>query len=261
MHEDGADEALAIDALPVGRRQALLWRVLDEVRWSCTPPSTWLVGAAVNFALSLLWLVAVPLTGRRHSDWAIVIGTYFAVFILADVTTTNVLGADALRVRVSLLRGVPLLQILVVKNLALLVIVGLPTLLVTAVVTVTSEDGYRLVLTLPGVAFPILTWLGVGNIISVTLPVAVISLRQRWQRRHDIRATTRWLAHLALPYALLYLVDPIGDLPATIIGHLPALPRTAQTRGVVLTLTGLILWALGTAIALGIVRIHRIRIR
>lgn len=257
---DHGAEVAAIEARAPQRR-ALLWHVLDEVRWSFTPPCTWLTGAAVNFALSLLWLAAVPLTGRRHSDWAIVVGTYFAVFILADVTTTNLLGADAVRVRDALLREVPLRRILLVKNLALLMIVGLPTALATVLVTVNSEDGYRLVLTIPGVAFPILTWLGVGNIVSVSMPVAVVSLRKRWQQRHQGRTTVRWLVHLALPYALLDAVEPIGDLPDAIIGHLHKLPRTAETHGLVLVLTGLALWALGSATALGIVRVHRLRIR
>ncbi len=52
------------------------------------------------------------------------VGTYFAVFVLADVTTTNVLGADASRVHRALEAGRPLRRILFVKNLTLLVIVG-----------------------------------------------------------------------------------------------------------------------------------------
>src|SRR5690349_12438512 len=41
-----------------------LWRqVAGEVRWSLTPPWTWLSGVAANLVLSLLWLIWVPLRG------------------------------------------------------------------------------------------------------------------------------------------------------------------------------------------------------
>lgn len=252
-----------VPAQPAPRavRTSLVVQVLAEVKWSFTPPWTWLTGVGANLVLSLAWLVAVPLTGRRHSDWAIVIGTYFAVFILADVTTTNVLGADAVRVRAALLRGIALFRIILVKNLALVVIVGLPTLALTAIVTINSENDYRLVLTLPGVAFPILTWLGVGNLVSVMLPVAVVPLRRRWLQRHDRVPTVRWLGHLALPYALLYLVDPVGDLPRLIFRRMPGLPHTAGAHGLVLIVLGLAAWALGTVAALGVVRFRHLRIR
>ena len=182
-----------------------------------------------------------------------VIGTYFAVFILADVTTTNVLGADAVRVRLGLLRDVPLRRLLLIKNLTLLVIVALPTLLATAIVTLTSQPDYRLVVTLPGVAFPILTWLGVGNVVSVALPVAVISLRERWRRRRQRWPTVRWLLHLALPYALLLAVSPIARLPAA-LSRVLALPHTPGPRGATVLAAGLILWGSGTGIALFLAR-------
>lgn len=234
--------------------------VLGEVRWSFTRPRTWLVGVGVNLVLSLLYLICQPLTGQPHRDWAILVGSYFAVFILADVTTTNVLGADAVRVRTSLQRGISLGRILLIKNLALLIIVGLPTLLVTALITVNSEADYRLALTLPGVAFPILTWLGVGNVISVLLPVVGAPLRYRWRARRELRPTARWLFHLGLPYALLLAVDPISDLPRLLNHQLPTATHTAAGRGLVLCLAGLVLWAVGTVVALNAARWRTIRL-
>lgn len=234
-------------------------RLLGEVRWSFRPPWTWLSGVAVNLVLSLLYLAYDPITGQPHRDWAILVGSYFAVFILADVTTTNVLGADSRRVRDGLSSGVSLRRILVSKNLALLLIVGLPTLIATAAITLGSEAGYRLVLTLPGVAFPILTWLGVGNVVSVLLPVAAIPLRQRWLRRREIRPTVRWLFHLGLPYLLLLAVDPVGELPRFLIHELPFVGHTAPGRGFLLCVAGLILYVLGTGLALALSRVRRVQ--
>jgi len=233
-----------------------LRRVLSELRWSFKRPWTWLAGVGLNLALSLLWLLWVPLRGQRHGDWVILVGTYFAVFIMADVTTTNVLGLDAARVRGSLERGVTLGRILVPKNLALLVIVGLPTLVFTAALTARSETANRLVLTLPGVALPMLAWLGVGNLVSVLLPVATKPVRQRWRERRNLRRTTRWLAHLGLPYALLYAVDLVGDTPGAILRELPRRWHTIDVRGLVIFVFGLLIWVGGTAAATYLAR-HR----
>jgi hypothetical protein len=239
-----------------------LWhQVWKEVRWSSRPPWIWLGGVAFNLVLSLLWLIVVPLTGRPHHDWAIIVGTYFAVWILADVTTTNVLGADALRVRIDLLRGIPLRRILLIKNLTLMLLVGLPTLVATGLITVMNEREYRLALTLPGVLFPILTWLGVGNLASVLLPVATCSWREHWQQRRNHRRTARWLTCLALPYALLGAVDPVSDLPRFVLRHLRFLPPTVQVHGAVLGMLGLALWGVSTSAALGLNRLRPVRIR
>ena len=64
-----------VDAAP--QRQWL--SVRQEVRWSFTRPWHWLTGVAVNLVLSLLWLIVAPLSGQPHRDWAILVGSYFAV--------------------------------------------------------------------------------------------------------------------------------------------------------------------------------------
>lgn len=231
--------------------------VRADLKWSFTWPMTWLAGVAANLVLSLLWLAYEPLTGHPHTDWAIVVGSYFAVFILADVTTTNVLGADTRRVRLGLLHGLSLRRILLVKNLTLMLVVGVPTLLATAVITVWSEAGDRLLVTLPGVLFPILVWLGLGNLISVALPVSNRSLRQRWAERRQLRPTARWVAAVGLPYALYGLVSPLGRLPR-LVGR-ALLPAGMVSRGSVLCLVGLALYGLGTWAALSLGRRRSIR--
>lgn len=228
--------------------------------WFFRPPWSWLSGVAFNLVLSLLYLVVVPLSGQPHRDWAILVGTYFAVWILADVTTTNVLGADAARVRAGLAERVPLGRVLVVKNLTLLLIVGGPTLLATALITVTHEADYRLTLTLPGVLLPILTWLGVGNLVSVLLPVATRPWRERWGHRHDLRRTLRWLVCLGLPYALLGAAEPVAALPRIVLRHARFLPPTFPVRGATLAVLGLALWSAGTGLALLANQLRPVRI-
>lgn len=234
---------------PILAGQSLFGRFVAEVKWAFTPPWNWLGGVGANLLLSLLWLLWTPLTGRSHGSWIVLVGTYFAVFILADVTTTNVLGADAERVRLNLSQDVPVTRLLITKNLVLVAVVGLPTLLLTAALTLTNTSSYRLVMTLPGVALPILAWLGVGNLVSVLLPVPVKPLQQRWRERHDRRATFRWLFHLALPYLLLYEVDKANAIPRLLMRTLPRHSHTPELMGIFFSGTGALLWAAGTMAA------------
>ncbi len=98
-------------------RRGLCAAVGAEVRWAFTAPRAWLSGVAVNLVLSMAWLVVQPVQHERHRDWVVLVATYFSSFILADVTTTNMLGVDSVRVEKSLHDGTPLRRLLLVKNL------------------------------------------------------------------------------------------------------------------------------------------------
>lgn len=195
-------------------RQALWPAVAAEIRWAFTPPRTWLMGVVANVTFAAAWLLVQPLAplGPHHHDWVILVGTYFSSWVLADVTTTNLLGADHYRVRQALSDGVPFWRVLLVKNLALLAIVGVPTLVVAMVLTLWLETPARLGITIPTVAVPIVSWLGVGNFISVLHPVGVEPLIRRWRQRGDRRRMGGWLLALTLPYALYYVADPMNGV-------------------------------------------------
>lgn len=241
---------------PTRFAQVPLSRIGDELRWAFTSPWNWLAGVGINLVLSLLWLAWQPVTHVAHHDWVVLVGTYFAGFILADVTTTNVLGVDARQVRERLADGVTVRQQLLAKNGALLVIVGLPTLLLTAVLTAWLEAPGRLAVTLPDVVLPIFAWLGVGNVVSVLLPVAVVPLRRRWEQRDDRWSTARWVWHLLLPYALWYAVDPVGEAPRAVLGRQLSHALGPDLRGLSHALLGVAIWVLGTWLAGVLVR-HR----
>jgi hypothetical protein len=244
-----------------------LWPALRaEIRWAFTPPRTWLVGVVSNLCLAAAWLVVQPLTPHgRHHDWVILVGSYFSSFVLADVTTTNLLGADHYRVLKGLSDGVPLWRVLVVKNLALIVLVGVPTLVAAMALTLWLERPSRLGVTIPNVAVPIVSWLGVGNVISVLLPVTAAPLIRRWRQRRDRLRTGAWLLALVLPYALYYVADPMDgmghrvlwrQLPAS-IG--PVLGR--DTKSFVHLGIAFSVWIAGTVAAELWVRKRGLRIR
>ncbi|MDR3659467.1 MAG: hypothetical protein P4L86_03460 [Mycobacterium sp.] len=249
-----------------------LWpAVWSEVRWAFTPPRSWLLGVLTNVVLALIWLVAQPLTthGRHHQDWVILIGTYFSSFVLADTTTTNVLGGDHYRVQRGLSESVPPWRMLLIKNLALLILVGLPTLTVAVVLTLRLETPARLGVTIPNVAVPIVSWLGLGNAISVLLPVAEIPLLRRWRQRHDRGRTAAWLVSLVLPYALYLVADPVGGVEhrelwrklPTAFAHVFGAVLGRDTKSFVHLGIALTVWVAGTVFADWWIRRRGVRFR
>nr|WP_208611903.1 hypothetical protein [Mycobacterium paraffinicum] len=240
--------------------------VLAEVRWAFTAPRTWLMGVVANVIFAAAWLLVQPLTtGRHHTDWVILVGTYFSSWVLADVTTTNLFGADHYRVLAGLSGGVPFWRILLIKNLALLAIVGLPTLLAAMVLTLWLETPGRLGITIPTVAVPIVSWLGVGNLVSVLHPVSVEPLIRRWRQRGDRRRISSWLAVLTLPYALYYVADPMNGVEQKVLWtKVPAMIWPVfgrDTKSFVHLAIAVAVWVVGTAAAVLWVRKRGLTIR
>jgi hypothetical protein len=244
-----------------------LWSAVGaEIRWAFTAPRTWLMGVAANLFLAAAWLVVQPLTaGRHHHDWVILIGTYFSSWVLADVTTTNLLGADHYRVAKGLSDGVPFWRMLMIKNLALIVIVGLPTLAAAMALTLGLESPARLAVTIPTVAVPIVSWLGVGNLISVLHPVSVEPLIRRWRQRGDRRRTGGWVLALTLPYALYYVADPMNGIEHRVLWtQVPALIWPVfgrDTKSFVHLAIATGVWIAGTVAAVLWVRKRGLQIR
>ena len=242
-------------------RPSDVWNdVRAEIRWSFTPPFDWLAGVVANLFLACAYLLLVPLTDhQRH--WVVLLGTYFGTFILADVTTTNLLGPDAERVRNSLDRGTSIRRILLIKDLSLVLIVVIPTLVFTTILSLTTERSINLLIALPLVAYPMVVWIAIGDIVSVLLPVRVVRLKSRWRDRYDRRRTVWWLMHLAVPYLLLYPLTPLVDLPRFLVDLLPHAHQSRFLDEAALWLASPIIGLIGVAVATQIVHRRGLRIR
>jgi hypothetical protein len=248
-------------------QQGLAPAVWSEIRWAFTPPRNLLMGVMVNLVFAVGWLLVQPLTlgGAHRNDWVVLIGTYFSSWILADVTTTNLLGADHYRVLKALSDGVPVWRVVLIKNLALLVIVGLPTLATAVALTLWMETPARLAITIPTVAVPLVSWLGVGNLFSVLHPVSGEPLLRRWRQRRDRRRTGGWIIALTLPYALYFVADPMNGVEHQFLwNQVPALIWPVfgrDTKSFVHLATAIGIWIGGTIAALLWVRMRGLRIR
>ncbi|MEE2855531.1 MAG: hypothetical protein VX424_23090 [Actinomycetota bacterium] len=245
--------------------KGLISAVIAEIRWSFTAPRTWLMGVVANVIFAAGWLLVQPLTLGRHHDWVILVGTYFSSWVLADVTTTNFLGADHYRIIRGLSGGVPFWRILLIKNLALLAIVGLPTLAAAVALTLWLETPGRLGITIPTVAVPIVSWLGVGNLISVLHPVSTEPLIRRWRQRGDLRRTLSWVLALTLPYALYYVADPMNGVEHRVLWkQAPALIWPVfgrETKSFVHLAIAVTVWIAGSVAAVYWVRRRGLQIR
>ena len=97
--------------------------------------------------------------------------------------------------------------------------------------------------------YPVLIWLGVGNLVSVLLPYWPVPLVTRWRERRAGPAPSRWLVCLGLPYALCVAVDPMSKLPRYVTRVLHLGPSHAL-HAVELLALGLLVWSVFTAVAL-----------
>lgn len=236
-------------------------QLVADLRWTFRPPWTWLAGVGANLVLAALWWVVVPLVHHRHGDWGVIIGTYLASFVLADVTSTNVLGADHERVAGALERGVSLRRLLLVKNLTLMLVVAVPLLVTSAALSLDQRSVAALAVALPLVLFPVLTWLGVGNLLSVALPEPALPLRRRWEQRRQWRTTVRWLLVLGLPYALSLAVDPLRVVPDQTVRWLRGAEHAGDlATGAAVVGVGLVFYVVGTLLALAWHRWRGVRI-
>lgn len=98
----------------------------------------------------------------------------------------------------------------------------------------------------------VVSWLGLGNLVSVLLPMVARPLRERWRQRGDLLVTARWLLYLALPYGVYYLVAPVGGIPRAIFGRNVFHAMSLTERSLMELGLGVAVWSIGTALALGV---------
>ncbi|MDO4685821.1 MAG: hypothetical protein Q4A92_04670 [Corynebacterium sp.] len=232
--------------------------LIEELRWTFTWPFGWLQGVLLNVVLAAAYLLLWPLASNEHYDIVLLFTVYFATFIMADVTTTNIFGHDIVRMTRALQSGRSFISLVLLKNLVQALIIILPMVLVTMAITYMVSGPGELVLVIPGILYPMLLWLGVGNVISVLYPVIPAPIPWRIQ---SIRGGTQnWKLHapLLISYAIpwvLYALTTLTDLP----GNLNILIQVVAGRphpwesGLVLLIAACVIYALLTRLSVQLV--------
>lgn len=100
--------------------------------------------------------------------------------VIGGVVCTNSLAWDARRVRDATSRGRRLGRLLISKNLALFLVVGLLGVVLAGLLAWASGSTDTLVSALGELVTMMLVWLGVGNVLSVVSPLRVEPLKARF---------------------------------------------------------------------------------
>ena len=138
-----------------------------------------------------------------------------AVWMLADVPATNVLGSDARRIAAVLDSPRELRRMLTAKNLVLWVLVA-PLCVVVALVVALLTQATLLSTPATIAAITIVPFgaLGVAAWLRILHPYHALPLRLRWQHRRPYgRMVLRWALLVVLPYGLVPLVATVVILP------------------------------------------------
>ena len=137
---------------------------------------------AISLALGLLYLGFLRLfewdTKQRLLPY---LGLWAISVVMGGAVCLNAMSFDAMRVRAALDSGARLWHVLVIKNLALLVLVAPLGFLISVLLAWRSGDFGALFKACALMLYFILLWLGVGNVLSLALPIRDEPLRKRRQ--------------------------------------------------------------------------------
>lgn len=192
-------------------RRASMARFLDELRWTFTMPMIWIQSVVLNLVLAAVYMLFQQPNLGGHYDTVLLYCVYFATFILADVTTTNIFGLDVARTTEALSTE-SFARILMRKNAVQGVVIVVPIVLVTAVWTEYLYHESEMMRTIPGVLYPMLLFMAIGNLISVLFPVAQAPLGWHLRQWRHWRVQVPLLVSYAIPY-VIFALWVYTDLP------------------------------------------------
>lgn len=179
-----------------------LQELREELNWTFTLPMTWLQGVGINLFLAAAYLFIWPLQANPKYDTVLLFCIYFATFIMADITTTNIFGPDLQRTYAKLAAGESFKRILLRKNLVQFIVIMFPVTFVTWAWTEYLYQDSEMLRTIPGVLYPMLLFLGIGNVISVLFVVPSASFSWR------LKNWMQWSWHLPelISYAIPFMI-------------------------------------------------------
>jgi len=193
---------------------------------------------------------------RVHTAWAFPL--VLAVWMLADVPATNVLGSDPSRMAAALDRPKELRRLLVAKNVVLWLLV-VPVCAVVTVVdsaatqasAVTTTVSLGALVLLPPATLGIAAWLG------ILWPYHPMALALRWQERRRFRPIiARWATLVLLPYVVVPAIAGLIYAPVALLwyvhsGNFWSTPSESELVALLAsgTLMAVLAWAGGHAVA------------
>ncbi len=210
--EDDPDAAAVDGHVPLHGRNsvsrhgpALARGVRGEIEYMLTRrPRTIVRSLAVSLAMGLLYLGFIRVfKWERDGQWAPYLGLFVLSVVMGGSVCINAMSFDAMRVRAALDSGARLWHLLVIKNLALLTIVAPLGFVLSALLAWRVGDWGALWKACILTILFILLWMGVGNVLSVVLPIRDEPIKKRKQSG----SLKQFLIAFAVSYGVGYLVN------------------------------------------------------
>lgn len=211
---------------------------------------------AVGLALGLLYLGFIRLfQWDRYQSWLPYLGLLAISVVMGGAVCLNAMSFDAMRVRAALDSGARLWHLLVTKNLALVVIVAPVGFLLCGLLAwrAGNIDSFFKACALM-VSFIVL-WLGVGNVLSVVVPIRDEPILHR--RRDGT------LKQFVIVFAVSYLIGYAVNL--MLLWRVFAAREMAERLGsavlpaILVILSSVTMWVLLTIVAVALSQQPKIR--
>jgi hypothetical protein len=197
----------------VSRQRGALWHaVVDEFRHLLRRKPRKVLRATLFAILSgAIYLAFIRVfQWNTYGRWAPYLAVLFVSSVMATSACYNSFCFDARRVRVALDKGARLWQVMVVKNVALMVLVFPLGLAMCIVLAVLTGQPATLVASVGLVLCILLLWSGVGNMLSVVLPIRDASLKVHRQEgtltRFVVEFGVTWTMSAVVLFLLIWRV-------------------------------------------------------
>ncbi|MBO0850410.1 MAG: hypothetical protein J2P20_13165, partial [Pseudonocardia sp.] len=211
---------------------------------------------AISLAMGLLYLGFIRVFQWDTKQHLLpYLGLFAISVVMGGAVCVNAMSFDAMRVRAALDSGARLWQLLVVKNAALVVLVAPVGFLLSALLAWRAGNLSALFIACALTVCMILLWLGVGNVLSVSLPIRDEPLRNR-PRSGSLK---QFVVAFSVSYAIGYLVNLM-----LLWRVFAAREMAARLGGVIIpvifvVLSSAIMWLLLTVFAVALAQQPKIR--
>ncbi len=259
-------EAAAIDGhVPLQGRNAVARHgpalangVRGEIGYMLTrKPRSLLLSMAIGLALGLLYLGFIRVfQWDTKQKWLPYLGLFAISVVMGGAVCLNAMSFDAMRVRAALDSGARLWHLLVTKNLALLCLVAPVGFLLSGLLAWRAGDLGAFFKACALMICFIVLWLGVGNVLSVAVPIRDEPI---WKRRGS-GTLKQFLIAFTVAYLIGYLVNLMLVLRVFAAQELAARIGGWVIPAIIVVLSSVAMWILLTVFAVALSqqpKIHR----
>jgi uncharacterized membrane protein (DUF485 family) len=262
---DAEPEAAAVDGhVPLTGRNAVARHgpalangLGGEIRYMLgRKPRSIITSLAVGLALGLGYLAFVRIfQWDRGQPWLPYLGLLAISFVIGGSVCINAMSFDAMRVRAALDSGARLWHLLVIKNLALLCIVAPIGFLLSGLLAWRAGDLGAFFKACALMVCLIVLWLGVGNVLSVVVPIRDEPILHR---RKD-GTLKQFIIAFTVAYLVGYLVNIMLLLRVFAAQELAQRLGSVVLPAILIVVSSFVMWILLTIVAVALSQQPKIR--